>query len=454
MSDVEPADEPGLFDGLPPIEGKGPRSAELWLAVGHLRGGHGEAFVSLISSLGIVGVVLGVAVLNCVLAVMTGFEIDLRDKILGANAHVILFRYGGEVEASDEMQATLEAVEGVHHVAPFIYQEMMIRSRFGASGVIVKGVDPHRIAEVPELRDQLTLSLEGMLTTPEAKADLYLHLGEPFAGRGIDADEPLPGIVVGDELAEELQVVPGDKVQVIDPLGGGQGMLGMPTPRVRSFRVKGLFHSGMYEYDMKWTYVALDDARWFTRSDDGVTGYELRVDDIEQVEHIATEVEEAVGYPHFTRHWRSLNRPLFEALRLEKIVMGLILGMIIVVAGLLIVSNLYMLVMTNRRQIAILKAMGASNGTILRIFVGIGLVIGVIGATLGTVLGYLGCRFLAWYEWPLETDVYYLSSLPVVIEWENFVVVAVMAVVVCLMATVYPARRASSLDPVEGLRYE
>jgi lipoprotein-releasing system permease protein len=169
---------------------------------------------------------------------------------------------------------------------------------------------------------------------------------------------------------------------------------------------------------------------------------------------VARRLEAAVAYPHYARHWRDLNQALFEALALEKIVMGLILGMIIVVAGLLIVSNLTMMVVTKRREIAILKAMGASRGAVLRVFVAVGGVIGVVGAVAGTALGYAGCRFLAWYQWPLETDVYYLSSLPVVIEPLNFVLVALTALAVCLLSTLYPAWRAASLDPVEGLRYE
>jgi lipoprotein-releasing system permease protein len=210
----------------------------------------------------------------------------------------------------------------------------------------------------------------------------------------------------------------------------------------------------MYEYDTKWTYVNNADAAGLMKLDRRSTGVEIRVSDIDDVEQISTEIEAILGPPLYTRHWRNLNQTLFEALALEKVVMSLILGMVVVVAGLLIVSNLYMMVLTKRREIAILKAMGAGDRSVLRMFVFIGCVIGGIGTSLGTALGLAICWALDKYQFPLETDVYYLSSLPVVIVPENIVFTAVAAFTVCVVATLYPARLAAALDPVEGLRYE
>jgi lipoprotein-releasing system permease protein len=243
-------------------------------------------------------------------------------------------------------------------------------------------------------------------------------------------------------------------VQIIDPLGGSPGLMGVPTPRVKQFRVAGIYSSGMFEYDTKWAYATNKDVQDFLKLGDAVTGIEVKVADIDDVERISADINEKVGYPYYTRHWKELNQALFKALELEKVVMGLILFLIVANAALLIITTLIMMVLTKGREIAILKAMGASNGSILRIFVIEGSAIGLVGTLTGTGLGLAGCRFLDWYGYPLETDVYFLSRLPVVVEWDNVVTIAVAAFVICFLATLYPAWRASSIDPVEGLRYE
>ncbi len=442
------------FSALPPVEDGGSLQAELWLAWGALRAGAGEAFIGVATALSIVGVVVGVALLDAVLAVMTGFEVDLRDKILGANAHVVVMHYQHDLRPDDDLLAKAEAVEGVTHAAPFTYAEMMIRSRWGTSGIILKGLDPARAGDVTDVRDQLERGLDGVLETDEARRIAFSALAgpvEPVFGDG----EALPGIFLGDELADQLQVGPGDPVQVINPLGDGKkGLLGMPTPTFRNLRVAGIFHSGMFEYDTKWTYVAVPEAQDFLDMDGRVSGLELRVDDIDDVERIARDVEKALGYPHYARHWRNMNQSLFEALALEKIVMGMILGMVVVVAGLLIVSNLFMLVITRRKEIAVLKALGAGHGTILRVFVFVGAFIGLTGTVVGTGLGLVLCEVIRRVEYDLGTDVYYVTTLPVVVEPTPVVVTAIGALAVCFAATLYPAMRAAGLHPVDGLREE
>jgi lipoprotein-releasing system permease protein len=362
-------------------------------------------------------------------------------------------RYGGGLEVDDEKLDLVRELDGVKNAAPFIYSEMMVRSRFSAEGVVFKGVDPTLTGDVTEIRAQISLGVDGVTETDDARRAVFAALADPVPGR-TEEDEPMPGMLLGDALMESLQVLPGEQIQLINPVGSAKGFLGMPMPTAKNFRVLGAFHSGMFEYDTKWAYVSIADAQDFLKQEGEVTGIEIRVDDIDHVESLSRALEDELGYPHYARHWKNLNQGLFEALALEKIVMSAILGMIIVVAGLLIVSNLYMMVLTKRREIAILKAMGASSWSIMRVFVMIGGAIGLVGTSLGSVLGYAGCHFLAWYEWPLETDVYYLSSLPVVMETENFVAVAGLALMTCLLSTLYPALRASMLDPVEGLRYE
>lgn len=456
MTSAETAAEVGRIDfaALPPVPEVGSAAAAAWwLALRHLGPGGNERFLSLVTSISILGVLVGVMVLNAVVAVMAGFETDLRDKILGSNAHIVVVRYGGEMPDDPTVAASAAEVDGVAHVTPFTYAECMIRSRTGMSGLVLKGVDPASLAEVDDVRDTVITGIGGPTETAAAQTAVFAALSQELPGE-LDSDEKLPGILLGGELAGELSVVAGDVVQLIDPVGRGGGPLGVPTPSYKSFRVAGLFHTGMYEYDTKWAYISLPSAQRFLKREGTVTGLEIRVDDPNGVEAISEALEARLGYPHYARHWRNLNQALFEALALEKKVMGLIFGMVVLVAGLLIVSNLYTMVLTKRREIAVLKAMGASRRAVMGIFLAVGGVIGLLGVGGGTIAGLLVCEGLDRYEYDLDTDVYLLSSLPVVVEPESVVVIAVAAFAVCILATIYPAFRAASVDPVEGLRYE
>ncbi|MGC6494327.1 MAG: FtsX-like permease family protein [Myxococcota bacterium] len=442
------------FSSLPPVPERSAWSAEWWLALGHLRGGGGEAFVSLVTMISMAGVTLGVAALIAVMSVMTGFEQDLRDKILGANAHVVVMHMLQRAEPSEEVLDAIESVDGVAAVAPFVYAEAVVNSRLGGGGAIVKGAHPERTPTVTRIRDQLVLGMEGELVTPEQKAATFARLFEDNPGQRVDDEEAYPGILIGVEMQQHLQVIPGNRIQLINPFGGGRGIFGKLTTTAQTFRLVGVFDSGMYEYDTKWVYVDNAQAQKFLKLDGTVTGFELKVDDIDAVERIKTDLEEAVGYPYYARHWIELNSALFDALTLEKVVMALIMSLVTLVAGMLIVSNLFMLVLTKRREIAILMATGASPGSILRTFVMTGGIIGLVGTVAGTLLGLVVCWGLKAYGWPLDTDVYYLSSLPVVVQPQDVMLVAGLAFAVCLLAACYPAWRASTLHPVEGLRYE
>ena len=441
----------------------------LHIALSHLRSRKKAVGVSAITAISVIGVTVGVAALIIVLSVMAGFEIDLRDKILGSNAHVVVLRYGANISDYEEAVETVRGVDGVEGVAPFIYTEMMVRSAAGASGVIMKGVDPALANDVIDLADNIIMGPDGVEpTTPEARQavlDTLLSDGsaelEPAEGEGGDAEDKaaggtddLPGILIGEELATDLRVFVGDRVHIINPIGGGSGPFGTPIPDVQPYRVHGIFYSGMYEYDTKWTYVAIPEAQSFLKMGNTVTGIEVTVDDIYGVDEISLEIEEALRYPFYTRHWKNLNRNLFSALKLEKVVMGIILSLIVTVASLNIVGTLILVVLTRGREIAIMKAMGASSRQIRGIFMLEGVIIGMVGSAVSMVLGVAGSLFLRWYGWPLDTDVYYLDTLPVAIEPDAVITVGVAAVIICFLATLYPASRAAALDPVEGLRYD
>jgi len=422
------------------------------VALSHLRSRRSESGINVITMVSILGVTIGVTALIMVLAVMEGFEIDLRDKILGSNAHLVVLNYGGNFELASDTLDRIEAIEGIDAAAPFVYSEMMIRSTQGAAGVVFKGIDPEYTPKVTNIVESLELGPEGPVSTLEAKTALLDGLARPEITEG---DTPSkPGIFIGKELAQELYVTTDDTVHIINPVGGGIGMLGMPTPDVRSFRIAGIFHTGMYEYDTKWTYILMEEAQNFLKLDKNINGIEIQVHDIDNAPDLAYTVQEELDYPFFLRHWMELNSKLFAALKMEKIVMGLILSLIVMVASLNIVGTLILVVLTRGREISILRAMGASSRQILHIFMLEGVIIGFIGTIVGTVLGLVGCYCLDQYQFPLDTDVYYMDSLPVVIEPQTVLTVVVTALAISFLATIYPAYVASKMDPVEGLRYE
>ena len=428
----------------------------LLVAVSHLRSRRHDAGVSAIALISMGGVTVGVMALLMVLAVMEGFEVDLREKILGSNAHVVALSFTGYFGDYGEKADAVAEVEGVKAAAPFMYTEAMVRSSWGSAGVVLKGIDPERTASVTDVVSNLTIGPLGEVSDPDEQREILETLHEPprAIAQPDDDTDVLPGLIVGKELADQLKVYPGDRVHVINPIGGGIGPMGLPVPRVQPVRVAGVFYSGMYEYDTKWTYMTLEDAQSFLQLEDVASGIEVRVDDPDDVTDLTTDIEKALGTAFYARNWQTLNRNLFAALKLEKIVMGLILSLITLVASLNIVGSLILVVVTRAREISIMRAMGASKNTVRLVFMLEGLIIGVVGTTIGTILGLAGCVALDNYEFPLDTDVYYLDTLPVVIVPETVVVVAISAVAICFFATLYPATLAARIDPVEGLRYE
>ncbi len=431
---------------------------ELLIAMSHLRSRRQDAGISLIAVLSVLGVMLGVAVLIVVLSVMEGFEIDLRKKILGNQAHVLVLAYGGPIDTPAEVMAKVAAVPEVVAVAPFTYSEVMLRSTYGVSGAIFKGIDPEKALAANELAKDIEVGPRGEPTSLAEKEQIVRTLHTPAVAIAQDEgdDEKLPGLILGSGLAETLRVYPGDKVHVINPIGTTTGPMGVPIPTTRTFRVAALIHTGMYEYDTKWAYVTLPDAQEFMGIGAAVTGLEVRVpeDKVWDATVVSKAVEMKLGPSYYARNWLTMNEALFKALALEKWVMGIILAQIVAVAALGIVTNLVVLVITRGREIAILKAMGATSPMIRRIFIAEGVVVGVVGTGLGVALGLAACAVLAKYRYPLDTNVYYIDSLPVVVVPSTVAIVAAGALVICFFATLYPSSRAASLHPVEGLRYE
>ena len=415
---------------------------EWFVGLRYLKAKRKQTFISVITFTSVAGVTLGVMALIVVLAVMSGFEKTLKEKILGTQAHLVLLKAGQEgMDHYEEVAKRVEEVKGVVSAAPFIFNQVMLSSESNVSGVVLKGIDPDRVGKVTELAHNL-------------KAGSLQNLKK-------DGEGGLPGIILGVELAKHLSVSLNDPIQVISPLGTMTPM-GM-MPKMRRYRVVGIFNSGMYEYDNTMAYVSLESAQKFFGMGFSVTGIEIKTDDIYKVKMIGKEIRRKMGFPFWTKDWMEMNRNLFSALRLEKIAMFIILVLIVLVAGFNIVSMLIMVVMEKSKDIAILKSMGAPSNGILKIFIVEGLVIGVVGTVLGTVLG-LGAAFnlekiteftenLFGFK-ILASDVYYIDKLPSQVNPVDVGLIIITAILISLLATLYPSWRASKLDPAEALRYE
>jgi len=379
----------------------------------------------------IAGVALGVMALLVVLSVMSGFHEDIQKKILGVNSHIVAFSYTGKISNYLEKTKEIEQLKGVKAAAPFLMGQVMISHNRRSHGIFIRGV-------IPEL-EKRTLDIHNRM-----KAGSY----EDIEKKG---DEP--GIILGNELAASLGVFLGDPVSVISPVGE-MGPLGM-LPRVKKFKVVGIFEIGMYEYDSNLAITSLADLQNFMRFGDNVNAIEVKLYDIYDAGKIKEQVENVLGPRHYARDWMEMNRNLFSALKLEKLMMFVILALIILVAAFNIVSTLIMNVIEKEREIAILKTMGATNNGIMSIFMIQGLLIGLTGTVIGLISGLLICYLLGTYELiKLPADVYYLSHLPVKLELSDFLAVCFCAIFISFLATIYPARQAAKLDPIEAIRYE
>ncbi|VAX31685.1 Lipoprotein releasing system transmembrane protein LolC/LolE [hydrothermal vent metagenome] len=377
------------------------------------------------------GVAVGVMALLVVLSVMSGFHEDLRKKILGVNAHIVVLNYTGGIEDYGKVIKELKTVPRVTGASPFVLGQVMVSEGKRAHGVYLRGIDPAYENQTTSLRAHMK---EGSLDN-------------------LTKDSTLPGIILGSELSNTLGAYMGDEINVISPVQdlGPMGML----PRVRKFRVVGLFEVGMYEYDTNLALTSLKAAQEFFRTGDAVTGIELRINDIYSAPEVRERIQEVLGPPFYARDWMQMNKNLFSALKLEKFTMFVILTLIILVASFNIISTLIMNVIEKEREIAILKAMGATNRAIMAIFIFQGLMIGLAGTTIGVTGGYLLGWLLNTYEIiKLPSDVYYLSSLPVKMELSDFLAVSLSAIGISFLATIYPAYQAAKLNPVEPLRYE
>ena len=406
-------------------------SFERFVSFRYLRAKRKQKFISLISVISVLGVAVGVMALIVVLSVYTGFTEGLRDQIIGINAHILVQQFGGEIDNPDQLKKEVNSTKGVIAATPYIYGQALISSGKSSTGIVLRGIDPISAGKVIKLESQM---VNGILMD--------------LAG-----DNGLPAIILGKDLADQLRVGAGWKIRLISPNGPltPMGVL----PKVLTCRVTGIFETGMYEYDSTMGFVNLETARGLAGMDRGVHGLEVRIDDVDKADVTAAAIREQLGSGYSVRDWMQINQNLFAALKLEKIGIFIALDLIILVAALNIISALVMVVMEKTRDIAILKSMGATTGSIMRIFFYQGAVIGLSGTVLGVISGLGLCALLKRYKIiELPSNVYPMSTMPVKVVPMDVTVIAVSAILITLAATLYPSWKASKIRPAEALTYE
>ena len=407
---------------------------ELYIATRYLLARRRQAFISLISAVSTAGVAVGVMALVIALALMTGMQHELRDRIIGASAHVYVWKItGGGFDDYREESTKLGGVSGVVAAAPSILGKAVATAGGGEAFISIKGIDPDLEARVTEVARSVR---HGSLNALHERHD---------GGLG--------GVVIGEDLASRLGAFVGDTVTVLTPQSSTLSPMGM-IPRPRRLEVVGIFSLGLYEYDSAYGFVTLDVAgRLFNK--DRVDMMELRVEDLDDAQVVARAVTETLGSGYLAEDWSQMNRALFSALWLEKMAISITIGLIMMVAALNIVASLILLVMEKSRDIAILKTMGATSRSIRGIFVLQGGIIGSIGTTVGAVSGFTISYVADRYQLiQVPIDVYDIAWVPFTIEPVDFILVIGAALLTCLLATLYPSRQASRLDPAEALRYQ
>ena len=405
----------------------------LFIALRYLFSRRKQTFIYVISLMSMFGVALGVGALVVTLGIYNGFTTDIRDKILGVNAHALVMSF--RAEALDNHAPLVDVVRASQDVTAathFLYTEVMLSTPNGAKGLVLRGIDPDSAGPVLTILNRM---LEGGL-------------------EALQKDDMPPGIIIGRELARRLALSLGSRVNLLSH-SGEKSSTGF-APRIRPFKVTGIFQTGMFEYDSTLGFVALPAAQELLGLPAGrISGIELTVADLYKADRVAERLQQELGSPFYVRHWMEMNANLFAALKLEKIGMFLVLAMVVLIASFSIVTSLVMLVMEKTRDIAILMSMGATRGMIRRIFMLQGTIIGVVGTAFGYGLGITLALLLKKYQFiKLPPGVYALDHLPMSLNPLDIAIVGGSAMLLSFLATIYPARQAARLAPAEALRYE
>jgi lipoprotein-releasing system permease protein len=431
-----------------------------YIALRYLWSRRSEAFISIISIVSVIGVALGVMVLTMVMSVMTGLQFELREKILGANSHILVRSVGGRIGNWKFFEDVIQKVPGVVSVAPYTSNQALLRTDTSATGILIRGIEPNGAA-AKQLQSYLDpgtpveekLKLQTILAADSrdlAPSDRTQDGSESSA-----SSAELPPLIVGRELTRSFGIYPGRAISLLSPTVSSSpfGLM----PRFRRFLVSAVYHSGLVEYESGLAYTDIESAQRFFQLGDTISGYEVRVARLDGSAKVARDILTALGGTgsgFYVQDWSESNKQLWEAFRLEKQVYFIVLLLIIIMASFSIITTLVMIVLEKRRDIAVLRTLGAGSSAIANIFRIQGAVIGGLGVSLGLVSGWLGCVALQKYGFPLPEKVFQMSELPVRMEPLNFFIVGLSAFLICLLATLYPARRASALQPIDLMRHD
>ncbi len=381
-----------------------------------------------VSLIAILGITVGVASVTIVLSLINGFHEELKKRILGATPHIVITRRNYEpMENFAEMRKVIEGFPGVVKTAPFIYAKTLIKSETASDGVVLRGIIPEEEKKITEIDKSIV----------SGKFDFSEN-----------------GIILGIDLANLLKVRVGDKVSLVSPTHRVKTPLG-ELPITRDYKINGIFDCGMYDYNASFVYLSLQEMEEFLNIKGKVSGIEVKIKDIYKAKEIGERIREKLGFPFQSLDWMTLNKNLFTALRMEKVVTFIVLTLIILVACFNIIAILNLMVVRKTREIGILKAIGAKTIRITKIFVLFGLLLGVIGSTLGVILGLSVTLLLSRYQFiKLPGDVYFIKRLPTLLQPSDFIITFLLSLLIALLSTIYPARKAAKLIPTEALRYE
>lgn len=420
---------------------------ERFVAFRYLRSKREEVFISIITVISLLSVAISVMVLNMVMAIMTGFETELQKKLLDTNAHILVRRIGGPIRDWESLQEKVAAIPGVEAAFPYTYSQIMISSEGGSRGLIVRGISDQ---ESPRKKLVKLLNSEKIVESIFNPQPAVVNRPD-----GTVDQVNLPPLVIGKELAKNLQLYVGSLVTVFSPQfsASPRGLI----PKLRRFQVVGIYSSGLHEYESSLAFTSLSAAQKFFDLKSQVTGIEASVFDFLHAQKTADDVRVALSSEdnsYYVSDWTEPNKALWEAIRHERKVYFLVLLLLVLLASFTIVSTLVMVVMEKNKDIAVMKSLGCADASIIRIFLLQGVIVGFVGVVGGSLAGYLGCLGLDTFGYPLDAAVFGLDQVPIHMEPLNFLIVAVAGFVITSLSGIYPALRAAKVRPAEVLRYE